>query len=140
MRDDPVYRDLCFAEAATPPAALVSGPLAPLVSAWADPDRFLTVWRAEWTRRLPRSLAAAPLLQRLATLLESHLAVFAEAVPGESWPLRRALQARLASLFRRATLDPAAVFVFLAQSALDLERLRGELLRRATFPGAPLAA
>jgi hypothetical protein len=36
-------------------------------------------------------------------------------------------------------LDPAAAFVFLALSALDVERLRGELVRRAAFPRAPLA-
>jgi hypothetical protein len=50
-------------------------------------------------------------------------------------PLVRALSARLTLLFRRAVLDPAAAFVFLAQIALDLQRLRGELLRRAAFPG-----
>ena len=57
----------------------------------------------------------------------------------DGWPLRRALQARLALLFRRAMLDPAAAFIFLALTALDLERLRGELLRRAAFPGVAMA-
>jgi len=41
---------------------------------------------------------------------------------------------------RRAMLDPAAAFAYLALIALDLERLRGELLRRAAFPGLPLVA
>jgi hypothetical protein len=30
--------------------------------------------------------------------------------------------------------------VFIALAALDLERFRGELLRRAAFPGLPLAS
>jgi hypothetical protein len=141
MRDDPVYRNLCTSEPAACPAALVTGPFAPLVPAWANPDRFLAEWRGEWIRRLPRErLAAAPLLERLATALEQHLALFSDAAPSEGWPLRRALQWRLASLFRRAVLDPAAAFVFLALSALDVERLRGELVRRAAFPRSPLAA
>lgn len=140
MRDDPVYRDVCIGEPAARAAALGTGPLAPLVPAWPDPDRFLVVWRAEWIRRLPRAtLTAAPRLQRLATVLEQHLTAFGEAAPSEGWALRRALQLRLASLFRRAVLDPAAAFVFLALSALDVERLRGELVRRATFPRSPLA-
>jgi len=37
-------------------------------------------------------------------------------------------------------LDPAAAFIFLALAALDLERLRGELARRAAFPRLPLLA
>jgi len=48
--------------------------------------------------------------------------------------MRRALAVRLSLLYRRATLDPAVAFIFLALSALDMERLRGELLRRALFP------
>jgi hypothetical protein len=141
MRDDPVYRDLCTDQPGAGPAALVTGPLAPLLPAWADPDRFLTVWSAEWVRRLPRgSLGATPLLERLATGLEQHLAAFGGATPSDGWALRRALQLRVASLFRRAMLDPTAAFAFLALTALDIERLRGELVRRAAFPRSPLAA
>jgi len=140
MRDDPVYRGLWSDVPGARSGVPISGSLAPLAPAWANPDRFLDEWRAEWTRRLPRSLAAIPLLERLSAVLEEHFALFGTAAPSESWPLRRALQVRLASLFRRAVLDPAAAFVFLALSALDVERLRAELVRRATFPRSPLAA
>ena len=58
-----------------------------------------------------------------------HGAAFAAAPPGPGGPLRRALQARLSLLLRRAALEPAAAFIHLALCALDLERLRGELLR-----------
>jgi len=37
-------------------------------------------------------------------------------------------------------LTPAAAFIFIALSALDCERLRGELLRRVVFPRLPLAS
>ena len=53
--------------------------------------------------------------------------------------LDRTLQARLAPWLRRAAAEPAAAFVHLALCALDLERLRGELLRRALFPQISLA-
>jgi hypothetical protein len=45
----------------------------------------------------------------------------------------------LSLLLRRATLEPAAAFIHVAISALDLERLRGELLSRALFPRARVA-
>jgi hypothetical protein len=47
---------------------------------------------------------------------------------------------RLVRLFRRSALDPAAAFIYLAVACLDLERLRGELLRRAIFPTFRMAA
>jgi hypothetical protein len=140
MRDDPIYRDLRADQARAGTQRRVTGPLAPLQSAWANPERFLAAWRVEWVRRLPHgTLAGTPLLERLATGLEEHRAVFGAAAPSEGRALRRALQLRLASLFRRAMLDPAAAFVFLALSALDLERLRGELVQRAAFPRSPVA-
>ena len=54
--------------------------------------------------------------------------------------LRRRFEAVLAALFRRAALSPAAAFAYLGLVLLDLERLRGELLRRAVFPRRALAA
>jgi len=141
MREDPVYRELCVDDLAARTTALLASPLAPLAVAGSASERYFAAWRAEWVRRLPRQrLADAPLLERLATMLEQHLAAFASAAAGDGWPLRRTLQARLTTLFRRAMLDPAAAFAFLALFALDIERLRGELVWRAAFPRSLLAA
>jgi hypothetical protein len=71
--------------------------------------------------------------------LRRHGAAFAAAAPGSGTQLRRALQARLSLLMRRATLEPAAAFIHLALNALELERLRGELLGRKLFANARLA-
>ena len=141
MREDPIYRYLCADDAATRTSALLANPLAPLAPAWSGPERLFAAWRAEFVRRLPRHrLAGTPLLERLVAMLEQHVAAFARAASSDGWPLRRALQARLAALFRRATLDAAEAFAFLALAALDIERLRGELVRRAAFPQSLLAA
>ena len=160
MRDEPIYRDLIWPKTGYSGAAPVAGPLAPLAAAWADPDRTARAWRDEWQRRLPRraddedSLAELPsrsalrhsplgrpggLMGALERELASHWRALHDPSLGDGVALRRALQARLAVLFRRAMHDPAATFIFLAQIALDLERLRGELVRRAAFPGLPLA-
>ena len=141
MRDDPLLRDLCVDDRGAARAALAAGRWAPLAAAWATPDALPAAWRAEWWRRMPPHPGGDPrLIVALARTLTTHLAENAGASIREGWALRRALQARLAVHFRRAILDPAAAFVFLAIAALDFERLRGELLRRVAFPGLPLAA
>ena len=140
MRDDAMLREMCEGEVAGPGSA-PRGAHAPLLSAWAEPDRLGVAWRAEYWRRVPRAgRGEASLLDEFARALKLHLRAFNDVSLRDGWPLRRALQARLAALFRRAVLDPAAAFIFLALLALDLERLRGELLRRAAFVGASMTA
>ena len=139
LRDDPVHRVLADGEPAG--FGTVSGDkaLAPLAAAWTDPDRIGRLWLAEWRRRIPASPRADnAIIDEVGRALGAHLAAFGDRTVRDGWPLRRTLQERLALLFRRAVIDPAAAFIFLALSALDLERLRGEILRRVIFPGMPL--
>jgi len=110
-----------------------------LAATRANPDRIASLWRAEWTRRLPPHRGRSSLLAETVRLIAEHLTAFREPRHVDGWALRRALHARLSRLFRRATLDPAEAFIFLALSALDFERLRGEILRRVAFPRLPLA-
>lgn len=140
MRDDAILRELWKQEADGVANAPANGGLAPLAAAWSDPDRLDDAWLAEWRRRLPRGGGDAMLLAELVRTLTSHFKAFHDSAVTDGWPLRRALQARLCILFRRATLDPAAAFIVLSLTALDLERLRGELQRRAAFVGAPVIA
>ena len=109
-------------------AVLARGPWRALASAWAAPDTLTHAWQAEWQRRLPQPLHDDDSLRLVMAAMQRHGAAFATATPGSGTPLRRALQARLVLLLRRATLEPAAAFIHLALSALELERLRGELL------------
>jgi hypothetical protein len=95
---------------------------APLASRWYD------AWRAQ----MPPGQSGVPLLVELYRTFGNHFASFAQAA-GDGWPLRLALEKRLVVLFRKALLEPAAVFVYLALTALDLERLRSQLVRRAIF-------
>ena len=135
MRDDAVLVPLHDAEPAARANVLAAGPLAALARDWGEPRSVYRAWGAEWTARAPGG-AARPNgpLHPLARTLQAHLAAFADAPAGDGAPLRRALSARLALAFRRSVLDPAAPFVYLVACALDLERLRGELLRRVAFP------
>jgi hypothetical protein len=135
LADDPLRAALRDDRARREP-----GPAALLAAAGVDPDRIAAIWRAEWDRRLPDRSKCTPLLREAVGLIAEHAKAFRDPRAGDGWALRRALHAHLSRLFRRATLDPAAAFVFLALSALDFERLRGEILRRLAFPRLPLAA
>lgn len=110
-----------------------------LDAAAANPDRLAEIWRAEWDRRLPDARQRTSLLQETIRIVAEHWKTFRDPRATDGRALRQALHARLSRLFRRATLDPAAAFIFLALSALDFERLRGEILRRVAFPRLPLA-
>lgn len=135
LREDPLDAALRDGE----PGRNEAGPASLLAAARVDPDRLASLWRAEWQRRLPVRGTRSALLADIIRLLTQHVATFREPSLVDGWALRRALHARLSQLFRRATLDPAAAFIFLAISALDFERLRGEILRRVAFPRLPLA-
>jgi hypothetical protein len=136
LRDDPLGAALRDAESRRTDA----GPASLLAQGKLNPDRIAALWLAEWQRRLPVPVAASPYLADVVRLLKEHAAAFREPLQIEGWTLRRALHARLSQLFRRATLTPAAAFIFLTLSALDVERLRSELLRRVVFPRLPLAS
>ena len=140
MHDDPDLRALCGVPLSDRPKVLAAGRWGALAGAWAAPDAIAQAWRAEWERRLPQPLATSDeSLRLLAAALSSHNAAFAVAPPGPGGLLRQSLQARLSLLLRRATLEPATAFIHIALCALDLERLRGELLRRALFAKAGVA-
>jgi hypothetical protein len=99
-----------------------------------QPDTLGEAWFAQWQQRLPRQLdieGEDNALPAFAALLRQQLST--------GLGQRAALRAHLTLLLRRATLQPAAVFIHLALSALDWERLRAELLRRAWFPNWKVA-
>lgn len=141
MQDDALLRVLCAAAPAARADALRGTAAAALAPAWGTAQTLGRAWWQAWEGRLPRPLQRDDGLHAVVALLQAHGVAFAAAPPGPGTLLRRALQARLTPWLHRAAAEPAAAFVYLALCALDLERLRGELLRRALFPAAstPLA-
>ena len=106
-----------------------------LAAAWSTPQSLRRAWHDEWRRRLPQPRRdAGDMLQQLWRAAARASPGVRCSRAGEGWLLRGALRARLSLLFRRAALQPAAAFIDLALCALDLERLRAELLRRAVVP------
>jgi hypothetical protein len=134
MRGDDAWRELCASAPEARAARLADGPLAALAAAWSAPETLPRVWQAEWRRRCPEQRReAGDMLDGLAGALLEHERTFSVATSGQGWLLRGSLRAHLDLLLRRAALHPAAAFVHLALCALDLERLRAELVRRIAF-------
>ncbi|HQR21599.1 MAG TPA: hypothetical protein PLE54_16685 [Burkholderiaceae bacterium] len=124
-------------------AALEEPALAPVLArlarggAAATLHRVLAAWSNQWRARWPTvsdDIAAG--LQRVAQLLESHLRRFGAVAVADAHAARQALSASMAALVRRHPAQPAALFAYLAVFALDLERLRGEFVRRVYPVGA----
>lgn len=91
-----------------------------------------SAWNEQWRRRWP-SRRDARALDRLATVVQSGTR--------ETLLLgRNALALRLRTLFRDVTLHPAAAFVFLAMTAIDMTRLRAELLKHTVLRESGLAS
>ncbi len=110
-----------------------------LDTARAGRHDLLPLWRAEWHRRLPCAAASQGIDTHLVPLLVQHASTFAAPRAVDGWALRRQLHSRLVLLLRRRLVEPVTAFVYLALSALECERLRGELVRRAAFPRAGVA-
>ncbi len=137
LRDDPLHEVLRASASARPE----SGAAILLAAAKVAPDNLAALWHEGWLQRMPVRGGGPSLLTEFAGVLKkAHAARFRAPMQPDGWALRRALHARLTQLFRRATLDPAAAFIFLALSALEGERMRGELVRRAAFPNLQLAS
>lgn len=158
MAADPALAAYAHEERGERLAALAAGPLAPLAlavetaepplhridaAAWqrARPHAALRAWEREWRARWPAcDEDARASLERLVAVVRAHLIRFGALAVDDAPVARQKLAADVAALLRRSAAQPAALFAYLALVALDLERLRGEIVARAAFRAVPEAA
>jgi len=135
VADDPALAPLAQTQLPQPgPTLLGDAVLRP-----APPARLLEQATAAWLHRLPPVAGRPTIVEVFLPLLQRHLQAFAAPQAVDGWGLRRGLEQRLALLWRRHPAEPVGAFVHLALVALEGERLRGELARRAAFPDRGLA-
>lgn len=155
---DPVLAPYALEQRGDRLARLAQGPFAPLAlaveTAAPTPRRAdtaarphvrlhaaLRAWDSEWRARWPECDGEARLgLERLVARVATHLARFGALAVEDAPVARQKLAADVAALMRRSAAQPAALFAYLALVALDLERLRGEIVVRAAFRSTPGAA
>jgi len=134
MQQDPAFAELAQADLQKRNAALANSPLNALVASNGRGPMLAARWYARWRSLWPRRRADNRALLDLAAAINAHVERLDRAGLQEtSAPYRRDLARRLTRLFRRHSGSPAALFCHLALVALDLERLRGDLIRRRLF-------
>lgn len=139
MFDEDDLRSLAAAEPEMRRALLERGVHASRATG-ARAQSLLERWLAEWRRRLPATgRHEARRLEQLVVLVRAHRAAFAPAPlsappsPRAAWEARRQLEAKAVRHFRRAFMEPAALFAHLLLVALEFERLRAALVSRRLF-------
>ncbi len=108
---------------------------APLLTAWQHGTPLAQAWVEHWRSLWPdRPAPVHAALDALAAMLADYMQVLADGDVAQGTAALDMLALRLHRLFRRNTHQPAAGFSHLALVALDVQRLRGAVLRRKLFP------
>lgn len=131
IAQDPVLADLADADRRA--AAFTKSQLAPLLPAESREAKIGARWSMHWRALWPAGTRDKG-LDRFVATVATHYDLLARASERQSSaPYRRDLAQKLTRLFRRHGASPVAVFAHLALVALELERLRGNLVRRLLF-------
>ncbi|MGD0023735.1 MAG: hypothetical protein ABSC37_03760 [Xanthobacteraceae bacterium] len=134
IQQDPAFAELAQADLQKRNAALANPPFDVLVATGAREKTLAARWYTHWRSLWPHRRAENHALLDLAATINAHVERLDRAGLQEtSAPHRRDLALKLTRMFRRHSGSPAALFCHLALVALDLERLRGDLIRRRLF-------
>ena len=139
-REDPVFAPFARGDLHEHAAELEASPFA-LLSPATDGNgslgaQWLAHWRTLWPRSSDRDRRG---LDDLVGVVANHFELLARAgLQDLSSPYRHDLEREATRMFRRCAGTPAALFSHLTLVALDLERLRGGLVRRLLFDTANL--
>lgn len=138
LREDPALQPVAVADADSRWQALSTTELAPLATMRTDNLTPVTAWRAHWRCLWPGVTSQYAGLDKLEQYFNEHIEILQSADPtsAETITLREQLEQRLAKVLRSRQQLPAAVFSYAGLLALDLQRLRGGLARRALFTTA----
>ena len=149
LRDDARLSHFAAPDLPSRRGRLAGGPLAPFAAAadamlHAPPARrrprrdrrsihpLLDLWSEHWQRLWPRCGGVErDTLQRLLRTVRSHLAAFPTLPVESAAGARDQLAERVRRQLHDAAAQPAALFAYLLLVALDVERLRGELVLQA---------
>ena len=138
LREDPDLAPVADPLGPATPGRFKNLPFPALMNATSDvslPQVWQDIWQSLWA---PCSGRATRELLKLTGLVEGHTAELAivDAAASSADSLNR-LERGFCRIFRRGAQTPAAIFCHLGLCALDLQRLRGNLVTRALFPAQP---
>jgi hypothetical protein len=112
-----------------------------MVDSWQQSGSILAGWLAQWGSLCPKSAHADRGLQTLEILLHEQMSLQSSQQPSKQQQAAQPIDYeimfdRLRLIFRRYAFQPAAVHAYLAIVALDLYRIRSDLIQRLFFQQA----
>jgi hypothetical protein len=139
MLEDPVLRDFASETVKSRIEAIQASECGYLVKAWQRGETLYDAWYDAWRQRWPGPARLDAAMERLGRLLLQHIRSQGAKSGTATRQQRDVLLSKLAAAFRNYSFQPAAALSHLALVALDLEQLRGDLLRRKLFSEARVA-
>ncbi len=133
LLEDPELRPFASENIASRLEAMHNSDCASLATAWQRGDTLYEGWLEQWQRHWKGSRPFAEGFSCLARLLRQYLQVRPARQAVTSDRRRHMLVSGLNYTFRRYSFEPAAACAHLGLIALDLEKLRSDLLQRALF-------
>lgn len=133
MLEDAELRPFTSGNMASRLEALRNSDCAYLAAARQREEPLYRAWLEQWRHQWPASRRLVAGLVHLGRLMQQYLQATRDGKPAAAGLPRQQLVAGLNYAFRRYSFEPAAACAHLGLVALDLERLRGELLQRALF-------
>jgi hypothetical protein len=137
LRDDPELRAFASEHAAIRLDSMLQSDCRPLAQAWQAGMPLLEAWIRHWRSLWPNDAGERRGMDELCRMLRQEMLARQRRTAAHHQEEFEALQAGLVGAFRRYSFLPAAAFLHLALTSLDLNRLRGDLLVRRLFQLAP---
>jgi hypothetical protein len=135
MRDDPELRTFASDTPAARVQALQTSDCAPLLKGWQRGEPLYASWLEHWRALWPDASRLVVGVEALANLLRRHIGALSLYSAAASAPLLETLSRELNRAFRRYSFQPAAAFAHIGLVALEVQKLRAQLLQRALFAG-----
>lgn len=132
MKLDPDLSSFTVDDPAERQRAMRNDGCSALVSAWHQGESIVSGWLSHWHQIRPRTRAYDAGLRYSEQMLQTLL-LQAEKTGQLSPADYEAADERLGRLFRRYALQPAGICTYLAVVAMDLHRLRSDLMRHVIF-------
>jgi len=135
MLDDPELKLFIHVNASLRDEAFMDSDCRVFLQAWKNQQPLSDAWIREWQQISPGKKQEKAGLVQIIKLYLNKLRIQNESPEESTELLRDSLELELRGAFRRFSGNPEVMFVHLGLIALDLERLRGDLVRRALFQG-----
>jgi hypothetical protein len=134
MLDDPELKAFAHVNESLRAEAFMASDCEVFLQAWKNQQRLTDAWFQEFQKRCPHNISKQSGLMHVWKAIANRLQAQCEAPNDNTAIARESLEAELIAGFRKYSNSPAAFFIHLALTALDLEKLRGGLVHRSLFP------